>query len=498
MSMQPTYKVLSNYDHLIGRATGINYDAYPRTIVELGDLIKRLAIDNSPAMRPLANHLKGNTPRQTLYNVWHFAKTNLKYKRDDRRADGSYLEQPRTPQRTWRDRMTGVDCEDYSAFIGSILHALNVPTDLDIVEQAGPGSGFGHIYPTSNNVSLDILTPFGVPAENITKRMKVTVLSGVTTGVTDKVYEQKLMWLKLADPFTRKALVEVLPYVESFTSSGIPIYKPGAPLSQIEELFAQHTANFKDGDLGAIGAFKRKKKNPEQPQRGIGNAALRIVPAMILGRGAFIKLVQLNAFKLASKLRLMYLSEDKAKQAKLNIPEWKKLADRKSRVERTWFNFGGDVDSLKKAIAKGASVDVKRLAEPITTGAIIATATPVLVGITAAIAGVDFKKMTDGTQEAQVADTASNLSIVAKAAVQKILDRKKNGDANADKDMELLQAATDAAAPTGTDDKTTRETPTDDKKPIWPWIAGGVVVLGLGGAFVWSTMSSNSSKPKKG
>jgi hypothetical protein len=70
--------------------------------------------------------------------LYYYVKNNVKYKPD------TYLtEEVRTPQRTIDDRMTGVDCEDYSIYIACVLLKLGIRPTLRIV---GDKTGYKHIY----------------------------------------------------------------------------------------------------------------------------------------------------------------------------------------------------------------------------------------------------------------------------------------------------------------------------------------------------------------
>lgn len=495
-AMQATYRQLSGYDHLIGEAKHTTTNTEVGDIASLGKMIRNLAIANAPAMAGIANHLRGDSQLQTKYNVWHFAASNLRYRHDDQDLDGGTKEQPRTPQRSWADRNHGVDCEDYSCFIASILYAMRMPCEFHIVKQGIGVYRWSHIFPVSGGTCLDILTPFGVPADHINATMKVEVLGGVAG---DAVKEAKINWLRNVPAQMRPALVEVMPYVQTFTPSGVIIWKPGAPVTDIDAMLN----DYRHENLGSLGLFKRKDKDrPTKPPRGVGSAVLHVVPMMVLGRNAFLELVKLNTFRLAQKLRLAYLPEEKAAKSKLDLDEWRKLRDRKPRLERTWKNLGGDIDALKKAIAKGAHVDVSNLAEA-GTAVLVASATPVLVGITAALSGIDFKKMTAKSDQPEVAEGQEALGEAAGGFLKKLIDKKKNGDAAAAEELKLMESVADASAPTDEEAKnqpkpTNLPTP-DDKSNTWIWwaVGGGVVLLLGGGAYFVFRESGESSKKVK-
>ena len=66
--------------------------------------------------------------------------SHLQYKPDD-----PVNEELRRPKRAWADRVTGVDCDCYSIFIGSILSNLNIPFALRMVK-INNKPYFQHVY----------------------------------------------------------------------------------------------------------------------------------------------------------------------------------------------------------------------------------------------------------------------------------------------------------------------------------------------------------------
>lgn len=72
--------------------------------------------------------------------LWFFVKNNIAYKND---SEG--IEEIRTPKRTWSDRMSGVDCEDYCIFLATILIKYDIEPFLRIVSFSKE-EGFAHVY----------------------------------------------------------------------------------------------------------------------------------------------------------------------------------------------------------------------------------------------------------------------------------------------------------------------------------------------------------------
>lgn len=98
----------------------------------------------------LSETLVAGTTKALAKLIYEFCRKNIKYKLDD---DG--LEQIRLPRQTWKDRLTGVDCEDFVIFCSSILnHQLHTHT----IRMADYGNGWQHIYivlGSRNEITLD-------------------------------------------------------------------------------------------------------------------------------------------------------------------------------------------------------------------------------------------------------------------------------------------------------------------------------------------------------
>lgn len=106
------------------------------TIEFMADIIKNTLADT----KQIARVLKGKDLNSTLRNVFDFIFTHVQYKPDD-----PTTEELRRPVRVWADRQSGVDCDCYSIFIGSILSNLNIPFALRMVKINGK-SYFQHVY----------------------------------------------------------------------------------------------------------------------------------------------------------------------------------------------------------------------------------------------------------------------------------------------------------------------------------------------------------------
>jgi len=108
----------------------------------------------------LSKYLHDKTLYKTLQNIWTWVYLHINYK-----PDTPGIEQLRRPARAWHDRHSGVDCDCYSIFIGSILYNLGIPFKFRIAKYDGK-SYFQHVYvvvPTKNKKEIiidDVLDRF--------------------------------------------------------------------------------------------------------------------------------------------------------------------------------------------------------------------------------------------------------------------------------------------------------------------------------------------------
>lgn len=133
--------------------------------------------------------------------------------------------------------------------------------------------------------------------------------------------------------------------------------------------------------ISGIGSRAKNRKSPEQQAKKkankekivkaikkAGNVVVKYSPVTATGRNAFLLLVKLNVFQLATNLKL---AMDKDQQG----------------LENFWKKIGGNFDSLKKNILIGykrAETKIQRhIGEPVTATATTAvvTATPILIAI---------------------------------------------------------------------------------------------------------------------
>ncbi len=106
------------------------------TVSEMRKIIKHFAWQ-AAKVAPL---MQGKTLYDTCQNIWDFLFEHIRYKEDT-----AGKEELRTFARSFAQRRTGVDCDDFSIAGGSILYFLNIPFYIRIARYEGV-EHFQHVY----------------------------------------------------------------------------------------------------------------------------------------------------------------------------------------------------------------------------------------------------------------------------------------------------------------------------------------------------------------
>ncbi len=138
------------FNHLIKKANGQDVFIKNGNVIDTVENCIDTIGSHYREVEELASLLKGKTLKDTCCNIFNFSYTYLQYHKDD---DGT--EQLRTPSRSWMDgqikfkqkgrKTAGIDCDDYSIFVGSLLKCLGIPFKLRITKYDGK-KNFQHIY----------------------------------------------------------------------------------------------------------------------------------------------------------------------------------------------------------------------------------------------------------------------------------------------------------------------------------------------------------------
>jgi hypothetical protein len=138
------------FNHLIKKANGKDTFIKNGNVIETVESCIDLIATHYREVEELASMLQSDTLKETCRNIFNFSYSYLQYHKDE---DGT--EQLRTPARSWLDGQinykqkgkasSGIDCDDYSIFVGSLLKCLAIPFKLRITKYDGR-QNFQHIY----------------------------------------------------------------------------------------------------------------------------------------------------------------------------------------------------------------------------------------------------------------------------------------------------------------------------------------------------------------
>ncbi len=138
------------FNHLIKKASGTDVFVKNGNVLETVESCIEIIAEHFREVEELASMLQGDNMKASCKNIFDFSYKYLQYHKDE---DGT--EQLRTPARTWLDgqmrfkqkgiKSAGIDCDDYSIFVGSLLKNLGIPFKLRITKYDGK-KNFQHIY----------------------------------------------------------------------------------------------------------------------------------------------------------------------------------------------------------------------------------------------------------------------------------------------------------------------------------------------------------------
>jgi hypothetical protein len=138
------------FNHLIKKANGTDLFIKTGNVLETVESCIDIVADHYREVEELAKMLQADTIKESCRNIFNFTYTYLQYHQDKQGT-----EQLRTPSRSWLDGQIkfkqqgkssyGIDCDDYSIFVGSLLKNLGIPFKFRITKYDGK-SNFQHIY----------------------------------------------------------------------------------------------------------------------------------------------------------------------------------------------------------------------------------------------------------------------------------------------------------------------------------------------------------------
>ncbi len=307
--------------------------------------IKYVILKTKNQTKKIANHLEASTVRETCRQIWEFCFNHFQYEKDEKRK-----EQIRTPNRAWYDRVSnrGIDCDCFSTLIGSILTNLNIPFVMRLARYKA--ADFEHIYPVAfdeegNEVIIDAVVhgfdyEVGIPPQGQLKdvEMDLEILNGAPDDFSNDlpIDAEGLFWDDDEDLDGVEGLFKRFKEKRAAKKT-IPKAERKAARKADRKQFVE---NFKKGSL----------KDKLRSGFHILNKAN---PASLLLRGGVLASMKLNLFKVASRLRFAYWTEEQAQANSMDMAKYNQLQRIREKVEKIYFRAGGKPASLKKAMLTG-------------------------------------------------------------------------------------------------------------------------------------------------
>ena len=356
---RPDYKVTVNAtDAMNSDIVAAIHQAYPRAAQQ---------------MTVFAQGFKGRDNTETAENIWHFLKTRIRYQRD---KDNWQL--VKLPSRLLAERQA--DCKSLSLFTAAALKALNMPVCFRYVSYTSSRIP-SHVYVTTtdergNEIIIDsVWNEFNSEKQYKNKKdhcMNVVTLSGTSYDPTkDPLSPQYKMTLsqksevkdfiargikaglnhdQIRDNWKKAHPRGFFIWVNQWNDPKSPYY-----MRTKDELSEQNryvSAGISAGLSPAQIAANWKASHPDGPYivftpTGTENFFELIARAfepvvdilkvalLAIPRTAFLGIVAVNAFSLATKLKRASQSHE-------------------SKLKSTWEKLGGSYSALMKAVNSGA------------------------------------------------------------------------------------------------------------------------------------------------
>jgi hypothetical protein len=142
-----------------------------------------------------------------------------------------------------------------------------------------------------------------------------------------------------------------------------PIYLAQIPNVDLSEMLDEDD-EFDTDDLGFFrkirksfkkggGFFKKVFKKIKTGVKKAVKAVVRFNPITIATRAAILLVLKTNGFNVASRLIYGYLNQSQANSKNMDLTEWRKIVDAKTKGERFFTKMGGKAHNFRKAIVKG-------------------------------------------------------------------------------------------------------------------------------------------------
>lgn len=432
-----------NWSSLIPYPQGsVLFSKYGATLTDTLSLIQKVIAEHSHELKQVAPLLRGSTIEETCSRIHQWCYRHFQYK-----LDVAGTEQIKTPSYSWHiDRFLekGIDCDDFTIIIGSLLAQLGINGNLCMIKQTTSldPDKFTHIYvrvplPVGGYFAIDPVLPVpGQEATDIHQTYELSLLPimqlQMLGGVAGKNIYSGNAYVgrqhrsrkegELAKAIANGHLPEgaTLEDLEAFQmalqesreKSAQDKYGLSAKelaerqKSQIQEQIRQGQAN----ELAIIERLKSEldKRGVAYPSNSnrdtlikllnefpatskglqVANAANKVFPPAVALRNALLLAMRINYLKIAEKVIWgMFPSYHDAKNGgfEFNQATWEIRANAFRKMRTAHIAAGGNPEKLKDAIleGKGNKDDIQLGGDPLTATAAVSAASALLTVVAA-------------------------------------------------------------------------------------------------------------------
>lgn len=353
------------FEHLIEPPTGSNESIKRNSRLEdtIQFLPKGIARTYKQAMG-IAPLLMRATPYETCRAIWNWSYHHFQYEKD---VKGK--EQIRSFRRSFGDRVRGIDCDDFSVVVSSLLLCIrdlgqSIP-HLFRIAKYKTEDGFQHIYPVAivegRMVPMDcVIDHFDREVrfiEKIDKNMDLEFLDGVDPSQQ----EPSIEGLDTTDDsiYGIDASDLMGAWEEEIGELGKGKWSPPRVIQKAAQKVSNAAQKVKTAPVikKVAPALKKavttvKTKVAPVLKKTI-HAANRVNIGAALLRTGILAALKLNMFNVAGRLRYAYLNTQQIQQKDFDPAQISRVNGVKNRLESIFYSAGGKAENFKQAILTG-------------------------------------------------------------------------------------------------------------------------------------------------
>lgn len=380
---------------------GFEYDKYfkpskkknteiPRAdVMQTLEIMQNIVFTTLPQTKEISEVLSKKDVYNTCLAIWLFLYEHFQYK-----LDKSGVEQLREPNRSWADRMSGIDCDCFSIFASSILTNQEIDHSFRITKYNG-NEHFQHVYVVVNHKGREIIIDPVVDAfdyqkpfsEKHDKPMKIRhqVLSGFGNATVSAPfgYEFDHIYSSLGNcdnsamvESTKTHLMNTLSIVQKSPEMISDFVNPQTYVNQLQMVLQnwdnpitriqaiEKAESMTDGLSGLNGwlsnTWNTVKTAVSNTAQKVGTAAKKVIDAVVTYnplslamRGGLLLAFKVNLFHFTEKLKFGYLTESQAQANGINMSKYRQIKEVLTKVEGMFEKIGGDKEKLKSGILNG-------------------------------------------------------------------------------------------------------------------------------------------------